>query len=471
MTRVQTKQRAASWPVAAALCAAAATVATLSCGTRAAGSASAGPSPQETAKVAARPKPLLREFVGLNTHTTQFRPELYKPVTRLLRDYHNLKWDVGNDTSAATRFPMSENGVNWQELYGGWRKAGYGINVCVQFSGIKPTDWKDVPKDAYRYGESFARFFGPSGKDLAEAAEIGNEPGDYPDPVYRTLFENMAKGMRAGDPKLKIATCATFAKESGKYHKSLSTVKGLEHLYDVINLHSYAQAEGYPTWRRSFPEDPKLEFLKDVEEVIAWRDANAPGKEVWLTEFGWDSTTKPNLTTGDFVKWEGVTDAQQAQYIVRAFLGFTAMDLDRAYLYWFNDGDKPTVHASSGLTRDYQPKPSFHAVAHLLGSLGEYRFARAVDRQPGKVYAFEFRKGSDPADRVWAVWSPTGSGRKETVTLTGLPGKVTKAERMPLAAGPAEKVALVDGKDGGGANGEARLEITESPTYLWMRAR
>ena len=38
----------------------------------------------------------------------------------------------------------------------------------------------------------------------------------------------------------------------------------------------------------------------------------------------------------------------------------------RAYLYWFNDADQASLHASSGLTRNYGPKPSFDAVAHLL---------------------------------------------------------------------------------------------------------
>ena len=57
------------------------------------------------------------------------------------------------------------------------------------------------------------------------------------------------KGMRRGDPKLLIATCAVYARPSGPYHKNIATVKGLESLYDVINVHSYAEAEGYPTWR------------------------------------------------------------------------------------------------------------------------------------------------------------------------------------------------------------------------------
>ena len=52
-------------------------------------------------------KPLFRDFMGLNVHTVQFKTELYKPVTRLLRDYHGFKWDVGDETDFPTRFPFA----------------------------------------------------------------------------------------------------------------------------------------------------------------------------------------------------------------------------------------------------------------------------------------------------------------------------------------------------------------------------
>jgi serine/threonine-protein kinase ATR len=411
-------------------------------------------------------KPLMRDFIGLNTHTVQFKTDLYQPVTRLLRDYHNFNWDVGDDTSRPTQFPMTQGTmkVNWEELYGSWRKAGYKINATVQFGRVEQKDWKDPANDAYKYGLAFGKFFGPSSPlDLLESMEIGNEPGHYDDAFYRAIFENMARGLREADPKLKIATCATFAHKSGKYHKNIETVKGLEHLYDIINVHSYAQAEGYPTWRRSFPEDPKLKYLTDIQELINWREANAPGKQVWLTEFGWDSTTKPQATEGTFKDWVGVTDTQQAQYIVRSFLVFSAMDMDRAYLYWFNDSDKPSVHSSSGLTRNYQPKPSFHAVAHLLSTLGDYRFSRVVTQKTGDLYVYEFQHATDPTQRIWAVWSPTGADRQTEVNLS-LGVTPRKAERMPLAPGTPESVSWKKGE-----TGEIKLTVGESPIFLWLK--
>ena len=72
-----------------------------------------------------RPRPLMKDFIGLNVHTVQFKPELYTRVARVLRNYHPVKWDFGEDTSAATTFPMAANRVDWGRMYGCWKKEGY----------------------------------------------------------------------------------------------------------------------------------------------------------------------------------------------------------------------------------------------------------------------------------------------------------------------------------------------------------
>jgi hypothetical protein len=418
--------------------------------------------PADGQDAAAKPKPLFREFMGLNVHTVQFKPRLYRPLTRLLRDYHGFEWDVGNETDYRPRFPLARNGVNWETLYGDWNKAGYSIDVCLMFDTTQPNTWRDVGRDASAYGFQFAQFFGPSGKlKLAEAVEIGNEPGKYDDTTYRNLFESAARGMRRGDPKLLISTCAVFARPSGAYHKDIATVKGLEALYDVISVHSYPDVEGYPTWRRSFPEDPQIDFLKRIREVIAWRDANARGKQIWLTEFGYDATTQPQAKDGDFKRWVGVTDVQQAQYLVRAFLILAELDVERAYIYWFNDDDKAMVHASSGLTRHYRPKPSFHALAHLFATLGDYRFARVIEHKPGE-FVSEFQHGTNPRECIWVVWSPTGERRKANARISPPPGRIKRAERMPLTEAAPEQVRWSTDRDGG-----LEISIDESPVFVW----
>jgi len=409
-----------------------------------------------------RPRPLLRDFIGLNGHTVQFKPDLYAPVAKLIRDYHPLSWDVGDDTTFATTFPFARNRVDWSRVYGSWVKVGLRVNASVIFDDIAPGAWKDMARDAEAYGEAFARHFGPSGAALVESAEVGNEPSKYSDAEYRSIFEGMARGFRKGDPRLRIAPCALNLGPSGRYSKSVDLLAGLESLYDVVNIHMYAEVEGWPTWRRSYPEDPKIKFLEHLRSVLTWRAEHAPTKELWLTEFGWDASTKPAPATGTFAKWVGSTETQQAQWIVRGWLVMSAMGIDRAYLYFFNDEDTAHVHGSSGLTRNFQPKPSYHAAAWLQRNLGDYRFSRIIREDLADSYVYEFTHGTDVQQRVLAVWKPSGADAPTTLPVR--PEQVTRAERMPLSAAAPESVPATPAGDD-----SVQVPAGESPLLIWLR--
>src|SRR5215217_6458834 len=107
-------------------------------------------------------RPLMRDFLGINGHTVQFKPELYARVCRKVRDYHRLEWDVGKDTDYVPRFPEARNRVNWDHVYGSWQKAGFETDVCLMFNNTPPDSWKDMAADARNYGRAFAKAFGPS---------------------------------------------------------------------------------------------------------------------------------------------------------------------------------------------------------------------------------------------------------------------------------------------------------------------
>jgi hypothetical protein len=403
----------------------------------------------------------MRDFIGLNGHTVQFKPALYAPVAKLIRDYHPIDWDFGDDTSFATTFPLARNKVDWKQVYGSWRKEGLCVDACFMFDNIPFQQWKNPARDAATYAEAFARYFGPGGEALVQSIEIGNEPGKYTDEEYRMLFEAMATGIRRGDPKVRIATCAVNLGRSGRYSKSVDLFTPSESLYDIITIHRYAEVEPWPTWRRSYPEDPAARWVEDLRHVLTWRREHAPGKEVWLTEFGYDATTKPSPPSGDFKQWIGSTEVQQAQWDVRSWLIAAREGIDRAYLYFFNDDDTPHLHASSGLTRDFRPKPAFHAAAWLQRSLGEYRFGRVIQEDLDGVYVYEFTHESGPGKRVFAAWQPkVGAG---IATLPVATNTIVNAEVMPLNDAPA---GLVKAERAG--EGISRVPVSDSPTLVWV---
>jgi len=251
----------------------------------------------------------------------------------------------------------------------------------------------------------------------------------------------MASGIREGDPRAKILTPAVRARPGDDYSQDLRGLyaeKDILPLYDVINLHTYAAVarknSSESPWNRSYPEDPALVYLKVVDEAIAWRDANAPGKEIWITEFGYDACTPEAMKRRRdwFLKLDGRASPTCSRRSIWSdpFFAFAGRDIQRAYIYYYDDNDSPSVHGCAGLTRKFVPKPSFWAVKQLYELLGNYRFKRVVETVPREVCVHEFESGGDANHVIWAAWSPTGVRtndkdlyvpREKKVTLDGLP--------------------------------------------------
>jgi hypothetical protein len=446
--------------------------------------------PKPTPAATAGAKPLFKDFMALNGHFT-FRPELYKQVCRLVRSYHNLNWDVKQPGDAFNP-PVCVNKVNWKnDAYGKWQKSGFEIDICLQFSGFEGSTpnyqrfWTGKEPWCHDYAKAVAAYYGPSGAEkLCTSIEIGNEPGGKFDrALYKTIFTKMAQGIRDGDPKVKILTPAAQARKADDYLQDLRGIYAeadVLPLYDVINMHTYAQVDRKKPsdcpWTRSYPEDPEIPYLKVVDEAVEWRNATAPGKEIWVTEFGYDACTpgamKNRRDWALKLDWQGTTDLQQAQYLVRSFFAFAERDVQRAYIYYYDDNDEPGIHACAGLTRKFQPKMSFWAVKQLYETLGGYRFKRVVKKVPGELCVFEFECGDAPGRMVWVAWSPTGvrtnekNGyvpREAKVTLEGLPALPTKVFGMATADGEAPKPAW---EKAGPAS--ITLTIGESPVYILM---
>jgi hypothetical protein len=411
--------------------------------------------------LSARDYPLFRDFVGLCGHTVQFKPDLYAPVCRTVGDYHPVQWDLDKDTSVLPDWPLAKNRVSWEQVYGSWHKAGLHTSVSLMIDDMQKS-WKNMPNDAKAYAKSFAQQFGPGGKyPFVEWVEIGNEPGLYDDAAYRTLFEAMARGIREGNPRMKILPCNTEMK-SDRYWKGVECLKGFDDLYDALQIHRYAIAEGWPVWRRSYPEDAKVPYLGAIKDLIDWRDAHAKDKPVWVTEFGWDSSTKTPDPKGEWAKWIGSTDEEQARWTVRSFFLFAKMGVGKAFVYFFNDNDEAKLHAASGLTRNFQPKPAWHAVAWMLRSLADYRFSRALRESMDDGYLYEFTPEKAGQPVILAAWHPT----KEGIELKAHAGgrKLLRAERMPLSKDPAEAVSVKT------ADGSLIFTGGEKPVLLWMES-
>lgn len=92
--------------------------------------------------------------------------------------------------------------------------------------------------------------------------------------------------------------------------------------------------------------------------------------------------------------------------------------------------------------------------------MGNYRFRRVITEKIGELYIYEFVCEKDPGRRILAVWSPTGSGRKDIAKVPLNGGKVLSANRMSLLAGSSPVVETqIDGD-------YMEIEYDESPVFV-----
>ncbi|MDF3056208.1 MAG: hypothetical protein K0R17_423 [Rariglobus sp.] len=410
------------------------------------------------ALAAATPPPVaLKDFLGLCGHTVQFKPERYEGVTSIVRDYHPVSWDLADDSATPAPLPFAKNRVDWDHVYGGWRKAGLRVHASLMFSGFPAEKWKNLETDSHAYARAFAKMAGPGGRDWMEAVEIGNEPGHYSDADYARVFDAMSKGVREGDPQLKIATCNVTAGKSSHYDKPIELFRSRLDRVDIFTVHTYAQTDGWPTWHRTFPEDPATPYLKDVRAVVAWRDAHAKGKPVWVTEFGWDAATSLEGRKGDFAKWAGnVTDTAQAAYLLRSIPLFLAEGVERAHIYFFDDKDEPQMHGAAGILRHGKPKPSWYALRQMQRLLGDARLER-LDRE-ASLYTARWRK---PDGSCWLMlWTPKADSDTTTPhTITSRP----LGEIIPMALTATDPATLRTAPAG---TGRWSVPVGPRPVYL-----
>jgi hypothetical protein len=232
----------------------------------------------------------------------------------------------------------------------------------------------------------------------------------------------------------------------------------------VLNLHHYS-SDGDEQSFKTQGISPEADKLREkMAAIVAWRDTNLPGKEVWLTEFGYDTNQKSPLHAPPI----GAYSAPQTQaiWLVRSYLALAAAGIDRAAMFMFRDtgADEPGVFATCGMVTqkgEWKPKPSYFHIATLKNSLKGMRFVGDVPLTGGAL-AYRFSDGKTRSALV--VWSPTSEDKR-------LPDVAVK-----VGAGRVTRVDFTDDSLVGRAaplsapNGSVRIEVREQPVILLVTA-
>ena len=233
---------------------------------------------------------------------------------------------------------------------------------------------------------------------------------------------------------------------------------------DVINVHYYSFGPGAPAPALS-PEDDHVEAK--LAAVVAYRDANLPGKPVWWTEFGYDTYANSPLHAPAL----GSNSAfvVQGQWLVRDLLAALAAGIERATLFELDDTCTPPASAcdvqfaTAGLLADpgSAPKPAWYFVATFRSRLQDMVYAGEQDSGQADVKIAAFTEPKSTGGAL-VVWAPTSNATVHAGYSLALPAGATTAKVVALTDKQPQGVesALTP------AGGSVTLDVSETPTIV-----
>ncbi len=468
-------------------------------------------------RVVPRPHPTFDQFIGVNAFIDD-PIDLITPTVGFVREYHNWSWDTEGPGGLVRFNPSGAAGGNawFFDNYYAKLLAG-GVTVCPALQGTSPAafpgykaDFKPVTKGentelpasyavhaahmyqyAARYGAAkvpeSAVHLAPdqpvkTGLGLLHYFENWNEP----DKTWKgregrfSPFELAAMcsadydgdqgrmgdgyGVKAADKsaRLSIGGLAGIGIDYLDAMKLWAdTFRGGSFPADVINVHHYSSDGTAEQPFRNTGISPEEDHLKEkMQTVTAWRNKNAPGAEVWLSELGYDVNPKSPFhapAIGHFT-----AEDTQANWLVRSCMALAAAGVDRTAVFMFRDVKTGGggVFETCGLVTEkgqWKPRASYWYLATLKSRLSGMRFASEVQTERKDVLIYRFVAEGKTA---WVLWRPTAEdGTSKDVSL--IVDKPT-VKRIQFKAGSKTGVedSLVP------KSGAIHLDVTEQPVIV-----
>jgi len=251
--------------------------------------------------------------------------------------------------------------------------------------------------------------------------------------------------------------------------------------FDVLNFHHYS-VSGQNSFTDYWISPERDEFRVKMADLVNKKNTEFGGawaeKEIWLSEFGydtneldnngWDFAGGPDSPTDHFS-----VETLQAQWTLRSYLELAASGIDRAIVHDLRDGSSmPEANWDKHtglLNTDDEPKKAWFYVYTMKNILEGYNYFddsqsnstfTLNDAAPTsgayRVYQFKNQAGQS----VWAVWSPTNSDVEisVTITLSNNNGATGFRPSEPSIHGVLEELTV--------SNGQVTVLATETPIFI-----
>jgi len=274
-------------------------------------------------------------------------------------------------------------------------------------------------------------------------------------------------GVRTADPKMQLVM-GGLAGIDLDYLRAMKFWadfhRGGDFPADVINLHVYCSDGDENQAFKTTGISPEAGHLREkLAPFVAWRNANTPDRELWVTEFGYDTDGHSPLHSPAIGEYSA-SDVQ-AIWLLRSYLALAEAGVDRAAMYMFRDVKSTDggVFATSGMVTEkgqWTPKPSYDYIATLTQRLAGMHFAAEVPSGRPDVSICRFVGAG--GNTAYAVWCPTAEDHHVPGIMLHLGSGAKSATRVDFVAGNANGQASPLAV----ANGAVTLEAREKPILV-----
>ncbi len=184
---------------------------------------------------------------------------------------------------------------------------------------------------------------------------------------------------------------------------------------DVLNFHHYSN---YRDGDQRYAISPEADNLQaKLETLVRYRDQYLPGRELWLTEFGYDTNSASPQGVPSIA---GFTNEEvQGMWLVRSLLAAAAAGIDRTAIYMLRDvkDNDPSLYNTCGITSSkqsgWQPKPAWYYLKTLAETLKGMRFEHSVATSDPEVMIYKFvqEDSSKSPTAAYVVWCTTSQNK------------------------------------------------------------
>jgi hypothetical protein len=302
----------------------------------------------------------------------------------------DLAWGIPSGDFGPTQAAISDVAARWVRLEFRWNEAepsskgSYDQNIIARYDRAVDTAraagakvlvfvngaprWASgsrvpmtKPQNAADYGD-FIRYVATRYRGKVSAWEVWNEENTSrfwstgPSPsAYVPLLKATYPVVKSVDPNALVVFGGVSQNDYGYIEGAYAA--GAKGYFDVMAAHPYpGPSPPEATWYSgSRISSTSFSGFREIRKSMLARGDDKP---IWLTEFGWSTTTTET--------W-GVTQAQQADYLTRAYRLLESYPYVQI-AYWYNlrnnfwNSDADTWETQLGLMRtDFTHKPSYAA--------------------------------------------------------------------------------------------------------------